>query len=70
MGPKNHRLKRPRPALRPKVRDSRATDAPQGKGITLAEAAAQKAEAPQTRAEGGDSPLLDTLNAAVKKMVA
>ena len=70
MGLKNHRLKRPRPALRPKVRDSRATDAPQGKGITLAEAAAQKAEAPQTRAEGGDSPLLDTLNAAVKKMVA
>ena len=70
MGPKNHRLKRPRPALRPKVRDSRATYAPQGKGITLAKAAAQKAEAPQTRAEGGDSPLLDTLNAAVKKMVA
>ncbi len=36
----------------------------------MAKAAAQKAEAPQPRAEGGDSPLLDTLNAAVKKMVA
>jgi|TARA_Y100000031_G_scaffold110511_1_gene121712 RNA polymerase primary sigma factor len=36
----------------------------------LAKAAAQKAETPQPRAEGGDKPLLDTLNAAVKKMVA
>ena len=36
----------------------------------MAKVAAQKAEAPQPRAEGSDSPLLDTLNAAVKKMVA
>ena len=36
----------------------------------MAKAAAQKAETPQPRTEGGDSPLLDTLNAAVKKMIA
>ncbi len=37
------------------------------KGLKLAKAATQTAE---TREEGGDSPLLNTLNAAVKKMVA
>jgi RNA polymerase primary sigma factor len=36
----------------------------------LAKAAAKKADAGTSREEGGDSPLLDTMGAAVKKMVA
>ncbi len=36
----------------------------------MAKAAAKKADAGTTREEGGDSPLLDTMGAAVKKMVA
>ncbi|MFQ5765925.1 MAG: RNA polymerase sigma factor region1.1 domain-containing protein, partial [Rhodospirillales bacterium] len=36
----------------------------------MAKAASSTAEVRENREEGGDSPLLDTLNAAVKKMVA
>ena len=36
----------------------------------MAKAAAKKAEAGTTTEESGDSPLLDTMGAAVKKMVA
>ena len=35
----------------------------------MAKAAAQTQEAPAPKTEGGDAPLLDNLNAAVKKMI-